>query len=165
MIGEAYFDFRHSQYKLLHNRQAILPRFAIHHEGRDQCYYYWTSGKVKSAHLVDFTYNTQYVLYRSDNLQTTDWPQMRHYLMTTSPAPQLPHVSFPPTAFQPVKPHDIQMTNPLNYHIPIWLAFDPSQPPQNIATFILMTLHFQSEITPKGSFGLNLIHLNIKITS
>ena len=39
MIGEGYFDFMDSQYRLLHNRQAIDPRCAIYHEGRDQSYY------------------------------------------------------------------------------------------------------------------------------
>ena len=88
-----------SQYRLIHNRQAIDPICAIYHEGRDQCYYYGTSGKWKYAPLMDFPDNTQYVLYRCGNLQTPDWPQMRHSLMTPSPAPQSTHVSFTPTSF------------------------------------------------------------------
>ena len=115
MIGEACFDFRDSQYRLLHNRQAIDPRCVIYHEGRDQCCYYGTSVKWKSAPLVDVPDKFQHVLYRSSNLQTPDWPQVRHSPMTPSPAPQSPHVSFPLTAFSPGKPYDPQMTNPLNF--------------------------------------------------
>ena len=95
MISEAYFDFMDSQYRLLHNRQATDPRCPIYHEGRDQCYYYETSGKWKSALLVDFPDNTQYVLYRSGNLQTPDWSQMRHSLMTSSPVPTITSCVFP----------------------------------------------------------------------
>ena len=103
--------------------------------------------KWTSAPFMDFPHNTQYVLYRSGNLQTPDWPQMRHSLMTPSPSPQSPHVSFPPTAFQPVKSHDPQMTNPLNHSTPMQLVLD--QHPQHIATFIPNTSHFQSTITPR----------------
>ena len=41
------------------------------------------------------------------------------------------------------------MKNPLNYPTPIQPVFDPSQHPQNIATCIPNTSHFQSEVTPR----------------
>ena len=108
--GPSLFNFGDGKYRLLNNRQVINPICAVYHKGRDIWYYFATNGKWKSAFLVNFPSNTQYVLYRSGNLQRPDWMQIRHSLMTPSSVSKLPHVSFPPSAFWPVNPtHDPQM--------------------------------------------------------
>ena len=104
MIGEAYFDFRDNQYRLLHNRQTVSPSCVMYHAGRDRCYYYGTNSQWKAADVNSFPDHTNYVLYRSGNMQTPAWGQRSHSLMTPSPTPASPHVSFPTSAFQPVQP-------------------------------------------------------------
>ena len=99
MIGKTYFDFRDGQYRLLNNGQLISSMCAVYQEDRDKCYYFATNRKWKSAPLTDLPSHTQYVFYWSGNLQTPDWMQMRHSLMTPLTGPHLPHVPFPPSAF------------------------------------------------------------------
>ena len=114
--GEVYFNFHDDQYRLLHNNERIDPRSVIYHEGRDQCHHFSRNQTWKSAPLVDFPDDAAYYLYRSGPLQTPDWLQMSHSLM--SPLPSVSsHVSFQPSTFKPVRPPgnpplDVPITHP-----------------------------------------------------
>jgi len=112
VIGEAYFDFRENQYRLLPTKETIGPDVGLYHSGRDKCYYFSTKNQWKVEDRASFPSSTKFFEYRTGELEVPKW-DMRMGSILSPPLVQPPQVAFqpvhPPPQFQPDIPVNVNV--------------------------------------------------------